>query len=415
MSPAQFTRRLNTLGIPITNKETLSLWKLLKIDSKELAFDDFSKLLSLDIASLAPESPHQRALPAPADPPPAPAPAPAAAALPFVRPMVGLWTTLSLNRREFLHKLSESDPLTSGRVSYAHFRAICECFDAAAARSVEAIASIYDQRSQGSLNYFALLSDICERSDPAPAPAVVRSDHGAGVDPDLLRQATYDDCDEAPRSRPAILDRKMIQGFDSQPRGGGRGKLDPAIFGHRPPLDSPPKSRRLSADEVVGAKPLAGLPAGELLRAIPRLVCRCAKSLKDCYQRWRGMHELLTAEDIRDGLALDAKVLVPLTDIDALLTNYGGPMTVSAFVRMISDGSRSGTPPTDDEAAIIAIAAKLRGEKWADIIFASTCVEDIVLGFEQEGIEVSEQEIRLLTSKLGRTGLVSALQARLGK
>jgi hypothetical protein len=417
MSAAQFTRRLNNLGIPITNKETLSLWKLLKVESKDLNFDGFAKMLTIDPISLAPDPPPpQRALP------PSPQmvihdpPASAAAPLPFVPPMVGLWATLSLNRREFLHKLSASDPLISGRITYANFRSICESFQSADASAVEAVTSIYDAPAKGFFNYFTLLSDICEHSDPTPIP-IVRDDYGTGINPDLLRRATYDDLDNECQlpSRAPMLNREMIHQFDSTTRGGGRGKLDPAIFGHRPPVEAPPKVRRLSADEVVGVKPLSGLTVGELLRAIPKFVFKCAKSLKDCYQKWRGMHEWLTAEDLRDGLALDAKVLVPLGEIEALLKCYGGQMTVSAFVRMISDGSKSDVPPTEDEAAINAIAAKLRGEKWAEIVLSSTCVEDIVLGFEQEGIEVSEQEIRLLTSRLGRTGLVSALQARLNK
>jgi hypothetical protein len=418
---------LNNLGIEITGKETVALWKLLKVDSKELNFDGFSKLLNADLSSLRPALPSPPpAVPRPADSPPAralpePEPEPAVAPpttpqLPLAPPKAGLLATLSANRRALLHKFGECDPAVSGRISCANFQAICESFQAVGAGSIEEIAAVYDPHLKGHFNYFSLLSDICEHSDPPPtiARAVNRNDHGTGINPDLLMQATYGDSDdESPVTPdPPVLEEET--GVSSS-RGGGCGKLDPAIFGRRPPPDSPPKFQRQSADAIVGVKPLPNLSVGELLRAIPKFVFKCSKTLKDCYQRWRGMHEFLTAEDMRDGLALDAKVLVPLSGIQALMERYGGPMTVSAFVRMISDGSRSDAPPTEDDSALTTIAARLRGEKWADIVFSSTCVEDIVLRFEQEGIEVSEKEIRLLTSKLGRTGLVSALQARLGK
>jgi hypothetical protein len=165
----------------------------------------------------------------------------------------------------------------------------------------------------------------------------------------------------------------------------------------------------------IGAKPFVALGKDDLLAAIPKFVFKCAKSNREADQRWRGAHDFLTAGDLRDGLARDAKVLLPLRDLEALLADYGGPMQLNAFVRMLSDGSRSPERPTEDDAALSGIARKIRGEKWADIVFGSTCVEDIVLGFAQEGIEVSEQEIRLLTSKLGRTGLIWAIRERLKK
>jgi hypothetical protein len=137
------------------------------------------------------------------------------------------------------------------------------------------------------------------------------------------------------------------------------------------------------------------------------------KPNKDCYQAWRESHELLTAKDLKDGLEKDAQVKIPLNDIENLVQQYGGPMSLSTFVRMVSNGRNLGAGPTADETSLAEIAGKLHGKKWDQIIFQSTSVDAIMLRFEQEGIHVSEQDIRLLTSKLGRLGLVSALKARM--
>jgi hypothetical protein len=108
-------------------------------------------------------------------------------------------------------------------------------------------------------------------------------------------------------------------------------------------------------------------------------------------------------------------VTVALREIEDLIDAYGGPMPLSAFVRMLSDGSRSAAPPTEEDAAVMEIARRVRGEKWEQIIFRSTTVDDIVRGLADEGIEVTEPEIRLLTSKLGRMGLIDAVHAKMDR
>jgi hypothetical protein len=155
-----------------------------------------------------------------------------------------------------------------------------------------------------------------------------------------------------------------------------------------------------------------GVSQEELRGHIARAVGRQGKTNRDCYHRWRGAHELLTAEDIRDGLARDAGLLVATEEVEALIELYGGPMTLSTFVRMLGECSPA-PAETEDGAAISKIAGRLRGDRWEEIILRSTSVEDICLGFAREGIAVQEPEITLLISKLGRIGFVTALRARM--
>jgi hypothetical protein len=330
--------------------------------------------------------------------------------------------------------------MTTGHVSVCQFKSVCEWFQPQVNdQIVNAITSKYDGRFPGSLNYFRLLSDICEE-DPRSScqepimntgideptgsvdsvteepvePGLIR-DYGAGIDPELLRQATYGDSDDDATDGEALAMAPDI--VEHTPAGVGSSPEYPPLGEHPPEMpanvrQSPEKNLRVFSNENLGPEPLTGRASPQLREAVANLVLKCGRSHKEWYKRWRGSHEFLTAEDLRDGLANEAKTLVPMDDLKALLEAYGGPLTLSSFMRMVSDGKKPEERSTPDEAALVRIAKKIRGEKWAEVVFMSTSIEDIMVGLEREGIEVSEDDVRLLTSKLGRMGLVSALRAR---
>ena len=155
MSPAQFTRRLNSLGLQITIKETTSLWKMMQVTSSALKFEDFVKLIESPLPetrSESPRSPKQRS------------PSPRAVSSPAPENL--LIQTLSSNRKALLLKLGECDPLTTGRIANDDFRAICEWFDPRmspeSSAVVDAIVTRYDRACDGSFNYFRFLADLCD-------------------------------------------------------------------------------------------------------------------------------------------------------------------------------------------------------------------------------------------------------------
>ncbi|OHT07132.1 hypothetical protein TRFO_01231 [Tritrichomonas foetus] len=203
---------------------------------------------------------------------------------------------------------------------------------------------------------------------------------------------------------------------------GGRHRLDPSIFGQKPQLEATPEQPVKHADDYVNADHIQGLTPGQLIELISKQVSRVSRGSKQCYSRWRGSHEHLDANDLRDGLARDANIVIPLRDLQLIVNQYGGPMNMSAFVRMLGDGSKFALEnssidgmrrSTEDEAALIRIADQVIGTQWEDMIFRSRSAEDIVRGFAMIGVNTTENDIRTLTSKYGLMGFVDAIKARI--
>lgn len=441
MSATQFTRRLNSLGISITAKDTTALWKMMQVSSNVLKFEDFVKLIESPLPETnTPKSPERK--------PPSPSPRP-------VPSTTLIMQTLATNRKALLLKLGECDPLTTGRIANSDFRSVCDWFDPRmspeSSAAVDAILNRYDPGGSGSFNYFRFLADLCDgeiqppetpkrnrvsfvevevepEPEPEPEPEVVvkpeqivrtspkRShSNNSGIDDDLLRAATYDDySEEESFEEPELEVPQTITA-------GARQNLDPMIFPglqrhSRPQTEA---QARQKADEIVGTEKMNGLTHTQVLNILAECILKTAKGAKEYFQKWRGQHERIDASDIRDGLAKDMKILIPHSEISALVRRYGGPMTLSTFVRMLADGAKMSDEPTrspgrtDDDAAIVKISEQVHGTGWEDIVYNSTSAEDIVSGFAERGIKVTSGEIRTLTSKLGRTGLVSAIRARM--
>ena len=471
MSPAQFTRRLNSLGLQITNKETTSLWKMMQVTSSALKFEDFVKLIESPLPETraeSPKSPKQRS------------PSPRAVSSPAPENL--LIQTLSSNRKALLLKLGECDPLTTGRIANEDFRAICEWFDPRmspeSSAVVDAIVARYDGACDGSFNYFRFLADLCDgqmaespkRKKPVAEPVTtpkrvveprravepekvspkrvvfvdqdepeveVRPEqtvkspkrkatvNTSGIDDDLLRAATYD---ESSTDEEVLMSDESEDEDEEIPKrvvvstNGARQNLDPMIF---PGLQKHTRPRtegsgtRQTADEIVGTEKMSGLSRAQVLRVMAECVLKTAKGAKEYFQKWRGQHDRIDANDLRDGLAKDMKILIPYEEINRVVKRYGGPMTLSTFVRMLADGAkiseditRSPTRTLDEEA-LVKLSEQIHGNGWEDIVYNSTSAEDIVTGFAEKGIKVTSGEIRTLTAKLGRTGLVSAIHARM--
>lgn len=224
------------------------------------------------------------------------------------------------------------------------------------------------------------------------------------------------------------LDPTIFHECNSSPKiygtsSGGRGRLDPSIFGHPPQAESMPEQPIKHADDYVNAERVEGLTPNQLIELISKQVSRVSRGSRQCYAKWRGStHDYLDANDLRDGLARDANILVPLRDLQLVIRQYGGPMTMSSFVRMLGDGGKFAESnssidgmkkATEDEAALIRIADQVIGTQWENMVIKSPRTEDIVKGFESMGVYTNEEDIQRLTSKLGKIGFVDAIKARI--
>ena len=221
---------------------------------------------------------------------------------------------------------------------------------------------------------------------------------------------------------PDIFGQYQQKSPPASPSSGGRGKLDPAIFGEKPVIQGMPEQPEFNADDCTNAERVNGLAPAQLVELISKQVGKYFRGGKQCFSKWRGKDDYLTANDIRNGLAKDANILVPLRDLNIIVDQYGGPLSLSSFVRLLSDGSsyaerhssmRGMRQTTEDESSLIRIADQVEGNEWEDVVMKARNAEEMSRGFRQIGMRVSEDDIRTLMSKLGRGGLVNAIKARL--
>jgi hypothetical protein len=350
------------------------------------------------------------------------------------------------NRRAVLMKFIEADPTTTGEISHRAFADVCSWFSDRPG-DVRGVVARYDPANSGRFNYFVFMADLCDGQPRPPPPDLPRAPPKAPpIDTSFDARPDLDASDiRSPRSggrtrldpapfgesaavRPAsgsggrgALDPAIfgdsVRRRSSGEGSGGRGHLDPAIFGARRPTEDLPEQPRMSADDVAGAEAVDGLTPNQLMSMISRQVARISRGSKQVYNKWRGPRDLLDAESLRD-----ANIRVPLRDLQVITTQYGGPMSLSAFVRMLGDGAKFADQSasidalqraTEDEATLIKIADQVVGNDWQDVILRSRTAEDVVRGLSRYGIRVTESEIWTLMSKLGKTGLVDAIRARI--
>jgi Ca2+-binding EF-hand superfamily protein len=432
MSTVQFTRRLVNLGIPVSNQEIITLWKCLNISTSLIKFEDFVKFIETDPASLIAHVERE-------DPPPPPAAVQVEVPAPSKSSLIEI---IDANRRGFLLKFMDADPAVRGFVSLPDFTKVCNWFQAT--DGIPELTARYTNRTTRLINYLTLLSDLSEgllrpqtvlpdeihvhiepeiEVDQTPGPSTPprrKRSHqtSSGLDPDLMDAACYGDSDSespspegSPEAAEVVAEVPEVPDVVSR---AGRRNLDPMIFATRPKSQIAHQPSRQRAEDIPGTQKLNNLTTLQLLDALPPLIFRTSKKLKECFQKWKGGHEFLTAADLRDGLALDINVLVPLEDLELLVRYFGGQMTLSNFIKMMSGSSQRMDMPTDDNAIVARIAELAKGDKWEDCIFNSTCVEDIVAGFATQGIELDAGDIGRVTSKLGRMGLITAIHAAIG-
>lgn len=213
---------------------------------------------------------------------------------------------------------------------------------------------------------------------------------------------------------------------NKQPPSGARNNLDPQIFGNRN-ISSSRSSARSSTidrdneeDQIKNVERIEGLPLKKLISIISEHVYSSYPNSKSCWMKWRGLHNALEAQDLRNGLAKDSQILISQEDADKIIQKYGGPISHSTFARLLSDGTqfaedeKSGPQEmTEDEEAIFRVAQKVRGNKWEDMIYRAPDIASIAMGFADLGIDVDEDDIRILTQKLGKTGFVNAIKANM--
>lgn len=476
----QFCNRLEELDIVINRPTAATLWDYTKISPTSMKFGDFMKFISTDTDSIPstlrihqskPKTSHAEPNDSPvklqrpslgrnSSPPksdtflqsidspisnsqPSPRQNPQS---PFSQPLTssGIINVLKNNKRALLNKLIESDPSTTGYITHSAFSDICTWFGEFS--DIHSLIQIYDPKMTGLFCYFTLLSDLCTETSfssaehtPLPKSPVPEQ-----------RLSDFDSCEKIQQSSDirsfssqfgrntddmysstrqistAINKRSFDPSIFNQSSGtssgnrssGGRGKLDPAIFGHRPTMDVVSQPQQIHADDITTAIQVNGLTLPQILADIEKHVSESGRSVKVVYNQWKGMRGM-EASDLRDGLAKDCNIVYPLSDLQAIVQRYGGCMSLGSFVRMIGDGREAGEQArnisgiqkmTADEAALARIADQIIGNRWEEAMLTGS-VDEAVSSLRSQGININPDDLRTLQQKLGKMGLVDAIKS----
>lgn len=204
--------------------------------------------------------------------------------------------------------------------------------------------------------------------------------------------------------------------------GGGRGKLDPSIFGHKPVVEPPPETPVFDADKCKNAERIFGLPLPQLIEVVSKHVARSFKSSKAAFGKWRGKNDFLNAQDLRNGLARDCDILITREDANSIVQQYGGPMNMSSFVRFLSDGSKYEEQhkslqglkqATGEEAVWRRVANSVKGYDWESIVMKARNADELIYEFRRRGVNIESSDLYYITSKYGRSNFINAVRARL--
>jgi len=444
MSPAQFVRKLVSIGVQTNNSEVALLWKYIGITSSKMQFPEFVKMLQTDSGE------------------------PDIAGDPN--------EILKKNRKDLILKLVEADTLGMGTVTPKIFLDICSKLGCSSNDSILSdICTKYDPQNSGNVNYFIFLAELCQpgvlsgfaknssetystpespprprfgkaeespveeipRPKLKPIETILQSPRTKSLSnapdeyfPDAfantisIPKSNHDDYGSGSRTNldPLIFGKFSVRSQSSSVApSGARQQLDPAIFGQKPTVRPPPEQKVITADDIKGADHLVGLSKGQLLNILSKQISRISKGSRQVFAKWKGQKEKIEADDIRNGLARDANIVIPMNEIQSIVNDYGGQLTMSSFTRMIADGSRydeltqmEGTrKETDDEAALNEIASQIHGTEWEDIIMMSTSALDASNALSEFNISVPPNTLHYLASKLGKTGLVNSLKSML--
>ncbi|KAH0786045.1 hypothetical protein GPJ56_010020 [Histomonas meleagridis] len=443
LTTVQFARRANAIGIGISNKEASAIWKLVGINSDVMRFEDFNRLLDQPIQPDLPiEKKHQKPTI-----PKKPKPNTDHHIDPNLNENPSLISIFESNKRALLMKFIEYDPAITGDITPKMFEEICFWFlPNASIDEIDSIIPKYELTPER-FDYLIFMSDIAHLYTPSqhqnyeaniPKPPlntnemeeeeliekplyVKREKNTSGIDDDLLDAATY-----SPESDERYPKRFTNQKYSQthSPRRQVPPRSPETTYSYR--SNTRPNSdysSRLCADDITDAKRIENLSPEDLMVEISNHVFKSSMGSKYYYQKWRDVQKnALDTEDFRDGLARDCKIIVPYDELDYLIERYGGPMSLSSFVRFLSDGKKyeedemiktGELEMTEDDASINEIAKKIKGKDWERIVYHSSSVDEILEEFENQGIFITPDVVGKLLSKLGRSGLISAIKKKM--
>ena len=413
MSKEEFAQKLRTFDLGIDENDIDEIWSIMEPQGDTISMSNFIKLIQVDAFSYVPSTKVGQEY----------SPRQISSEIPQERPQEAVYTpnghdrisststAIFRNLESIIHQCMDLDRRKRAEVSLRSFTSICSdsgvnAYD----EEWKEFIHKFDPYATGLIPYYLVADTVCKDNDineiPAEEELPPLYEPRQEQMPQAQNQERYqreDFYDEQPPlpamqqdnyEQPQMQERSMDNSYNSaefqDSRSSSRyGEFEPGQ--EAPPIDEN-ALRKLIADKVDESM----------------------GSSSNAFNRWRGMDSKLTPANLRLGLSKDAHIDVPLLDLEKITSKFGGDLSQSNFSRMLGEGSAltSSRKMTQDDQALQDIADQIHQEGWEKIFFRASSASEITKLLSEMGVIADENDIRRLTMKLGRTGVIDSLKMR---
>jgi hypothetical protein len=180
--------------------------------------------------------------------------------------------------------------------------------------------------------------------------------------------------------------------------------------------------RQVSRSNLHQTETQPRLTPSEIIKQINTVIADRIGSSHSAFKKWKGINSKLSAKDLHQGLIQDGHVNISLQEIQKVVTFEMG---LTDFAKMLSgqnieSANGSGTTTfgqsrrmTTDEETICAISRQIHSPGWENIIFNSPGNDEMMKGLQRIGVEIDCNKLQIITTKIGRTGLIDAIKQRI--
>lgn len=448
MTKENFFQRIESIKFSNNKSEKLLLWEAFNAEGRELQFREFVSFIQSETSL------------------------PKAIKIENSDPSMIL-ANVAASMRNYLDSFLDVDPNASGFVSQRDFAEIL--ISRGAIRSLNEANRIImsiDTNNSGRVNYFKLLLDasyvqseprssrklldpsILKKNEsriPAPGRRQIDSEgrertNGRKLDPAIFGDRSQEEPQEETRRGrcldPSIFGEKACHEDTTQFQGARARNLDPSIFGEK-------RQENREASSHQGGRNLDPSIFGErvhedVVRKVEQefdysetkdgteynddvcisLIAKIAntkfRTIRDCFGSWR-TGDRLSVNDIRIGVAKEGNVELSKSAIERIVNEFGGPLTVSSFTRLVSEGARINAPEpaaplppqkTETDELIEKLAAGLAGKDWEAVIMSSKNALDLSRNLKKFDVNVKSEEVRGLFSELGMKNICRSIKEK---
>ncbi|OHT13572.1 hypothetical protein TRFO_03328 [Tritrichomonas foetus] len=415
----RFCQRLVDYKITKNPDDANFVWKRFNCSGKEMQFRDFICFLQSDDLPEEDDEPYSG------------------------RPNLSPTASLFAHRRDLIDYFLALDPNADGYITQKQLSDFAVTNQIVhSPQDLSAILNRVNPSNSSTFNYYLLMYEISQCKDDfelnskpsaKPQSPFERQDKSPAVggrgalDPSIFGESSPSHLTQQQQQHTGArreLDESIFgekSPKKTTPQSNARKELDPSIFGEKAEKQAPIEQPTAPID-LSNARDCTDYNEDQTISLIARFANSKFRSLRDCFGTWRGNSDRLTWDDIYRGMVNDAKIEVSPEVVEALVNEYGGELTMSSFTRFISAGARINEPEpvreappplTERDILLNKIATGLKGKpSWEISIKNSKNSLDLVRNLKKFGINMKSEELRSTFEELGMKKIVDEIKHR---